>query len=1478
MGPGTPRLSGVSIASKWLDLVVGLDLHLEMVPTPAPTPTPFPHPFVGLIFDPMGLVMDEVIAQVTAWATDTPPDPGKVLIAGLPATVTGDEVSMPVPHIFLPPGVAWAPVPRAPKPSVGLAGKLPLPDPPMPPPSDALLLMGSMTVKMMGSNAVRMGEIALSCSDPVRMPTSAVVSTGLPQMVTVGGPPGIDWQQVVMLAGMRALRTRWVSDKLHGLVDKVIPEKFARARNIAHKSACFVTGHPVNVATGSVLTDGVDFELPGPLPVRLERNYNSNWFDRPSPLGHGWAHNLDQKLWIEEHCIAYQTADGREIEFGTRDLDQGVMRKGDTLQDPVDRLTLCSHGRLRFTIEDHRGVVTEFAPIPGEATAQTDRGLARIVRQRRPDGVQVEYRYDAQARLAEVHDSGGRVVKLEHDAGGRLRRVWLPSADGEGHRQHVEYRYDDAGDLREVRNALGAAMRFEYDAHLLVSERDRNGLTFYFRYDGYGRYARCVETWGVDPASEEDVALHHHLIDYNRGGRQTTVTDSLGAVVTYRYDGAFMVIAVTDALGGETQYEYDHAHREVARVDPLGRRTETTYDARGNVVMIAAPGRRVTKIRYDAHDRPIARVDPEGAEWTWRYDGLGRTLVRVDPLGHATHYRYEGRRLQQVIDAAGRATTLSWDAGGGLATATAPDGTCTRWQRDALGRVTAYTDARGNVQRRTYDALGRVVRVQEPDGNQRELAYDDQGNVVRARDQRRDVSLGYCQLGKVATHTVGGHTIRYRYDTEGRLVGVTDPRGLEHRYDRDPRGEVQAEFGWDGRSTIYERDGLGRVTGVVNEGPGRATELAYDTAGELITVAYGEGPTHRYEYRKDGALLEAATDEVVVRFERDARGRVTKESVQAADGSDPHWVHSGLDHRGLRLAQRSSRGAEQDIVRDAMGDVTAIAYRDPQRSWNVAFGRDPVGLEIDRTVAGEASQTSPGGVRGYWWRDATGRPTQHWVGKASAAPGQSPTTHRLRKYGWKAGGRLQTLDDDHHGTTTYTHDARGFLHRADTVPTVGGDPVLDLRCPDDVGNLFRTLERSDREYTAAGQIVKRRGPQGTTTYRYDGRGNLSQRQDPEGATWYLHWDGAGQLRQVDRPDGTAVTYRYDALGRRVEKNAAGTITHWQWDGDVPLHEWRSSGEPPVAERTPELAARKQALLDLRERLQTDSDSEASPGSDSAPGDDRWLEIVRARAQTGTDAIAAEVLREASGEVTSPTEDADGLITWVFEPESFAPLARVSQHRGAHTIFTDHLGTPLCVADPAGSVAWSGVTDSYGDVSVHGDRSLCQWRFPGQYEDTETGLYYNRFRYYDPGSGNYISGDPLGLAGGLAIHGYVSDPLTWIDPLGLIGRASALAQGLDHANMPSISREAIPFSELNAGSRGRAWSEIQSDGASNLGWRQLDDQGNLVAEVFDHPDGHPLQAGPDFPEHHAHPHVHAVNAAGDRKVITYEHEPRKGGCK
>lgn len=129
---------------------------------------------------------------------------------------------------------------------------------------------------------------------------------------------------------------------------------------------------------------------------------------------------------------------------------------------------------------------------------------------------------------------------------------------------------------------------------------------------------------------------------------------------------------------------------------------------------------------------------------------------------------------------------------------------------------------------------------------------------------------------------------------------------------------------------------------------------------------------------------------------------------------------------------------------------------------------------------------------------------------------------------------------------------------------------------------------------------------------------------------------------------------------------------------------------------------------------------------------------------------------------------ENLVTWVYDGTSFTPVAKVTADE-RYTIVHDYLGTPMQAYDSRGELVWEMMLDVYGKVmdESRGDRTLVPFRYQGQYEDVETGLYYNRFCYYSPQMGMYISSDPIGLAGNNpTLYGYVQDVNTWLDPWGL----------------------------------------------------------------------------------------------------------------
>ncbi len=135
-------------------------------------------------------------------------------------------------------------------------------------------------------------------------------------------------------------------------------------------------------------------------------------------------------------------------------------------------------------------------------------------------------------------------------------------------------------------------------------------------------------------------------------------------------------------------------------------------------------------------------------------------------------------------------------------------------------------------------------------------------------------------------------------------------------------------------------------------------------------------------------------------------------------------------------------------------------------------------------------------------------------------------------------------------------------------------------------------------------------------------------------------------------------------------------------------------------------------------------------------------------------------------------DATGAVLREYIYLNGAPLA-VLDSSGVHYIHTDHLGTPRAATDQTGRLVWRWISDPFGTTAANDDPDgdgttfTLNLRFPGQYFDTETGLHYNYFRYYDPDSGRYVTSDPIGLAGGLNTYGYVGgDPVGLVDFLGL----------------------------------------------------------------------------------------------------------------
>lgn len=1356
-------------AVKHLDPVIGVDIHIVMIPTPGgPVPTPLPHPFIGMVYDlmdwiPITIMIPQAMAEGMAAAMGAVESGiqavgidmgaqsssgggamGKLTegVSDAQAAGEGDAEAPPPPSgpadniVIGPSGPGWVAIPLnasvwvngVPRGHAGTNGKGP-PHFPIGGPvfqrasiaatdSECELLMGSKTVLADGSPFAYLGLPVLSCScvgspppphppeEPEAgffLPTSVVLPIPAGPLVLVGGPPTINWMAWAMKGlGKLAGKAMRVAGRLIGrLLKSVAARLFKNPNTLAriNRAICRIFGEPVDAATGLVFSENTDFDLPGPIPLKWERvHYSSSTYE--GPLGYGWSLNYDMALGFDEKekVLALRQPDGRIT-------GSPFLEKGETAFDRQEKLQFFRDERGYGVLDCKERHVFRFS----------DEKLGEyhpLVRIEDFAGHAINFYHTPDGRLFKIKDSAGRELSVNTDHKGRITSVLAPHPKNLGETfAIVTYEYSTEGDLIASRDAMGYGFRYYYQKHLLTQLTYPSGLNFYWKYDGEGPTARCIHTWG-------DEGIYDYKASYNTEEQYTVAENSLGHKTTYFWNDQGVVYRELDPLGNAKSTRYNSHAEILSETNELGHTSHYDYDDFGNQTAIFYPDGSSLKMDYKDFLLTSA-TDQAGGKWQWEYNDAGLLTLRTDPLGSKTKYEYDGGLLKKIIDPAGGVTLLDYDTQFNLTSLTTPDGATSRWEYDALGRCTAAIDPKGNIQKLKFNLNGWVRQVNEPDGNVRELEYDGEGNVVRAKDNQHDVRFEYVGLGRLKARIEAGTRVEFKYDKEENLLGIINEHGYAYRFELDATGEVVTESGFDGITRRYLRDAAGRVMQIKRAG-GIVTNYEYDALGRVTAVRHSDGSEEQYAYRPDGELTEASNEHIVVKFERDALGKVIKEIQGNIE------VTSVYDVMGMRKELRSSLGARMAMTRNLMGDVESVSAGDEGAPWEASFKRDNLGLELERAL--------PGGVRSEWKRDRLGRPVEH---NTFATGGK---LSRSRKYVWDVNDRLKQIIDPQKGTWNFEHDALGNLAAAQYP-----DGAFEFRMPDAVGNLFRSKDQKDRKYGPAGQLLEADG----TRYEYDAEGNLIRKTQPGGAVWRYEWNAAGMLARVIRPDGDMVSFSYDALGRRISKTYRNRTTRWVWDGNVPLHEWTEDSGQWAVGSLQSAGSERSGLIKIKKR-----DTQLATAPANAPPVSSWTEHE----------LLTDDGRRATADRPLPTE----VTTWLFEPESFAPLAKLrdGQHYG---IVTDHLGTPAAMFDRSGEKVWETDLSIYGEVrTLQGWRESCPFRYPGQYEDVETGLYYNRFRYYDAEGGMYVSQDPIGLVGNFNVYVYVRDTATWCDILGLTG--------------------------------------------------------------------------------------------------------------
>ena len=792
-------------------------------------------------------------------------------------------------------------------------------------------------------------------------------------------------------------------------------------------------------------------------------------------------------------------------------------------------------------------------------------------------------------RFYDERDLLFREVALSHPSSDPNNMAYDPAIDSV-----TEYSYDGSGSVIEMIDPEGHATRSGYDGY------DRKVVGFdaayqkaVFTYDAGGHLLEQISygtLGGPTPAPAGPPAAPYPEISHQR-----SFYDELGRLRRtdtrfFKYAGAALTALTGDGDAGLASVPACTG-RPAEECDPL--------PARGD-------GWTTRLIAYDRLSRPVRTVDDNGHASETRYDGMGRTIktlanvvspFTLDPANplanrNATDFVYDADgNLTQKTE-----TELGADRSGPTPRLLPAQQHRSTFRYDALnrpieavvvGRVGA--PALNLTTRIVYDSRGNQIQVTDPAGGRSKSFYDGLNRLTRSE-------AGYVWNGSAesipagminASNPDGKITTSYAYDPGSRLLSITDDNN---------------------RVTTFQYDGLGRRIRIVYpDGSTRQTGYNRDSLATSWTQASGTGSYLSAATRFDGlhrpvridvsnnlAPWVAGTQRQS--FEYDGAGRMTL-AEDDADSSD------GLADSTVALAYSSMGGLlfEAQTWRDASSGTLQSATHVVASTYDGVGFRTSVLYPDDRTVSYlpdalsrvESIVDSLTGTTRYDYLGARllnrlhpngtkltllGGPTDNLGSGYDDARRVIDFAHKLSStqadlarfaYGYDAAGnrlserRVHEISGALWKGETYAYDAvhrvvgrqEGTLDAAGSLQGAAGtsqDFTLD-----GLGN-WRAHRKNAATYTqsvnALNQYTLFNGPAGPRALSYDFLGNLSSESSALGDQQYLY-DFLNRLTGVLDPGGNLITYRYDALGRRISKSVNGIVqARYVYDGSRLIQE------------------------------------------------------------------------------------------------------------------------------------------------------------------------------------------------------------------------------------------------------------------------------------------------------------------------------------
>ncbi|HSS18625.1 MAG TPA: RHS repeat-associated core domain-containing protein [Pyrinomonadaceae bacterium] len=932
-------------------------------------------------------------------------------------------------------------------------------------------------------------------------------------------------------------------------------------------------GDPVNVTNGNMSLEQTDYHLPGVgAAIDVTRSYNS-LSQGVGLFGRGWTTLYDETV---------NPAAGNLLEFRMAD---GRVVTGDLTPDFFG--TIVKNSDSSYTVNFKDGRRSQF------------NAAGRLASLRDRNGNQTTLSYDINGYLRTVTDPFGRVLSFTTNDFGRVVSI----SDSLG--AVATYAYD-SDRLLSVTYADNSAYSFSYTfgggGYVLTDVRDALGNTL--EHHDYDTHTRAI-------TSERQGGVQRYVFGYV-SPMETDVTDGLGHLTKYFFHsvrGRDVVTAVEGlcGCGGGSQLQtwaYDDRANVSAMSDALNHTTTFTYDNNGNR-LTATNATGTVSYTYNQFGEMLTRKDQLQGVLTNAFDAQGNLLTTRDQLNRATNFDYNTRgQLLTLTNARGKVTSFSYDAAGNLAQARDANNITTFYFYDARGRLTKVRDPLSRNSLYAYDAAGRINRLTHADNSFVSFGYDLAGRPTSTTDERGFVSRYFYDADYHLTSISDalGHTTSFTYDAMSNLTGVTDALGrvANYEYDSFDRlvkivlppagngatrlfetfaynavGNVTQRTDTAGRTTSYSYDNVNRPASVIDPA-GKTTTVEYDALSR--TIALTDALSQRYQFVYDAVGQQTLMNRagVSLSYAYDAGGNV----VQRTDynGNLTNYTYDNLDR--LTTVTYPNRTATYSY--DPLGNVTRATnengsvYIGYDNRYRVASFSDPFyyGVSYNYDAAGNRTKISLNGATyATYTYDAVNRLTNLKDGGNLNFTQTYDAVNRLISRTAPNGVNSTFAYDDLNRLTALTHTAGTNTLSANqyTYNDAGNiaswtnasgahafsyDAIDRLLAAtnnaqpnesysyDGVGNRASSHFSASYSY----QPFNRLSGTAAASYVYDNNGNLTSKTAASGTTTYV-WNEENQLTQVGLAGALNVDYKYDALGRRIQRTTSGGASErYVYDG------------------------------------------------------------------------------------------------------------------------------------------------------------------------------------------------------------------------------------------------------------------------------------------------------------------------------------------